>query len=674
VDAGLNVYVAGTTNSSDFPVTSSNAFQASPKSAGNHAFVTKLNSSGGGPVYSSYVSGSSVDAATGVAVGPLAGTVFVTGTTQSNDFVNVAKAAGRGTSQFFLTKLNTGGHGAASLVYSDYVGGTSPASAATDGGGVAVDSSGNAYITGGTTYTDMPAVNAFQSTLKGTENAFIAKFNPNGTAPPVFLTYLGGSGTDIGNGVATDSAGNAYVTGSTTSSDFPVLASPGSSIYQGTFGGATDGFATKITSTGRSLIWSTFIGGSGNDSGLGIAVDANQNTFVTGSTTSTNLNVTNATQSTFGGGTDAFVGKFDIAGGVQFVTYLGGSGTDSGTGIAVDSSGNPFVAGETNSTGLATTGVFQNTPKGGTDAFVARFGGVSHLNLSAAVTPNPVGIGNPATFTFTVTNTGPDIATAVALSDAIPANGVFQSATPSQGTCSGAAGSPPTVVCSLGQLAVNASATVTLQVASTVAGALSDTATVTSSSTVGNSSAVASTAVNDYTLSVSPTTASVPDGQAATYTVTVGPIPQGAGFPNGVSLRCSGGVPTAAMCAFSTNPVTPNASAVTSSLTISTTAPPPGTTARLFRQDWRMYAVILPLGGMVWLGFAVGPDGKKRRRLAGLLLLVVVAAATGFQLACSSSSSKPTQPLFTPTGSYTITVAAVSGSVTHTVKISMAVQ
>jgi hypothetical protein len=128
------------------------------------------------------------------------------------------------------------------------------------------------------------------------------------------------------------------------------------------------------------------------------------------------------------------------------------------------------------------------------------------------------------------------------------------------------------------------------------------------------------------------------------------------------------------MCAFSTNPVTPNASAVTSSLTISTTAPPPGTTARLFRQDWRMYAVILPLGGMVWLGFAVGPDGKKRRRLAGLLLLVVVAAATGFQLACSSSSSKPTQPLFTPTGSYTITVAAVSGSVTHTVKISMAVQ
>ncbi len=676
VDRGFNAYLAGTTTSSDFPVTPASAIPDSPAAAGtNHVFVTELNSSGTGLVYSTYLAGNGADSARGVAVGPLAGTVFVTGATSSSNFATVAKPAGRGTNQFFVTKLNTGKQKAASLVYSTYIGGTTPSNAATDGGGIAVDPSGNAYITGGTNYTDMPVVNAYQSALSGTENAFVAKLNPNGTLPALFLTYLGGNGTDIGNGVAADSAGNVYVTGSTSSSSFPVLAATGSAIYQGAFGGgANDAFISKLASAGRTLIWSTYLGGSGDDSGLGIAVDANQNTFVTGSTTSANLNTVKPTQSANGGGMDAFVGEFDISGTAQLITYLGGGGNDRGTGIALDVDGNPYVAGEAaaTSTGLATAGVYQTTPKGGSDAFVAHFTGVSTLALAATATPNPVGIGNAAAFTFTITNTGPDIATAIVFTDTLPTNGTYQSVSASQGTCSAPAGS--TLACSLGQLPLNGVATVIVHIAGTAVGPLSDTGTVSSSSTTGSASAGASATVTDFAVSVNPPTANTPAGQAATYTVTVSPLPQGATFPNGVSLKCSGGVPTAALCAFSTDPVVPGATPVTSSLTISTTALPPGLpTAFLFKPNSRRtYALLLPLGGIAFLGFSLG--GDQRRRTLSILVLGLLLLLTVLQPACGSSNTKPTIPPFTPKGTYNITVSAVSGTVTRTTKLVMVVQ
>ncbi|HLK34603.1 MAG TPA: hypothetical protein VKT29_16025, partial [Terriglobales bacterium] len=140
------------------------------------------------------------------------------------------------------------------------------------------------------------------------------------------------------------------------------------------------------------------------------------------------------------------------------------------------------------------------------------------------------------------------------------------------------------------------------------------------------------------------------------------------------SLKCSGGVPTAAMCAFSTNPVTPNATPVTSSLTISTTAPPPGTTATLLHRNLRwMYAVMLPFGGMVFWGFA-GGENRRRKRLAGLIVLAMILGLTLLQAACGSSSSKPTVPPFTPKGTYNITVAAISGTATHTTTLTLVVQ
>lgn len=674
VDSALNAYIGGTTTSADFPITSASAVPDSPATAGtNHVFVTELNSSGTGLVYSTYLAGNGVDVASGIAVGPQPSTVFVTGTTTSSNFATVSKRAGLGTSQFFVTKLNTSKQKAASLLYSTYIGGSSPAGALTVGGGIAVDGSANAYITGGTNYTDMPAVNAYQAALKGTQNAFVAKLNPNGTLPAVFLTYLGGTGTDTGHGVAADSAGNAYVTGSTTSSDFPVLASAGSSIYQGSFAGTTDGFITKVAAAGTSLIWSTFIGASGNTAGAAIAVDPYQNTFVTGATDGS-VNAVNSTQGSNAGGTDAFVGEFNVSGTAQFVTYLGGTGNDSGTGIALDTNGNPYVAGDTTSTGLATAGAYQAALSGGSDAFLAHFAGVSTLSMQATVSPNPVGIGNPATFTFTITNTGPDIATAVAFTDSLPSNGTFQNATASQGACAARVGLSFT--CNLGQLPVNATATVSVRIAGTTAGTLSDSATVSSSSTTGSSSAAASTAVNDFAIAISPHTASTPAGQAATYTVTISPIPQGAVFPNGVSLKCSGGLPTATTCDFSTNPVVPGATPVTSSMVFTTTALPPGIpNAFLFRPNLRrMYAIMLPLGGVAFLGFSLGGDGRRRKRLAAFLLLGLVLALMALQPACSSSKSKTILPPFTPVGTYNVNVAAVSGTVTHTTKVVLIVQ
>jgi uncharacterized repeat protein (TIGR01451 family) len=673
VDTGFNVYVAGTTDSSNFPITPGSAVPDSPGSAGtNHVFVTELNSAGAGPVYSTYLAGNGTDTASGVAVGPQPGTVFTTGTTTSSNFATVTKPAGRGTSQFFVTKLNTGKQGQASLVYSTYIGGTIPSGAVTDGGGIAVDSTGNAYITGGTNYTDMPVVNAFQSALKGTENAFVAKLNPNGTPPALFLTYIGGSNTDIGHGIAVDSGGNAYVTGSTGSTDFPVIAATGSSIYQGTNGGGGDAFLTKVAAAGTSLIWSTFIGGSGVDAGQAVAVDASQNAFVTGST----AGGLSAASNTFGGGaSDAFVAKFDISGTARFVTYLGGSGDDHGTGIALDSNANPYVSGDATSTGLATSGVYQSALNGSaSDAFLAHYVGVASLAMTASASPNPIGIGNAAAFTFTISNpSGPDPATAVVFTDTLPGNGTFQNATPSQGACSAPAGS--TLACSLGVLPVGGTATVVVRIVGTAVGPLSNSASVVSSSPTGGTSAAASTTVNDYSVALSPASVSIPAGQAATYTVTVSPVPASAGFPNGVSLKCSAGVPTAALCAFSTNPVVPNGTPVTSSLTITTTAPVPGTTASLFPRELRhMYAVLVPIGGIAFLGFGLGSDERRRKRLLGIFVLFLVLGMTLLQPACSSSSNKSTPPPFTPTGTYKITVSAISGTVTRTTTLKLVVQ
>jgi Beta-propeller repeat len=216
-------------------------------------------------------------------------------------------------------------------------------------GGIAVDASGNAYVTGNTPSTDFPTANALQSTLGAgaVNNAFVTKLNANGSAL-VYSTYLGGSVSDGGNGIAVDSSGNANVTGATSSPDFPTA-----NALQPTFGGGGDAFVTKINPSGSALIYSSYLGGSNTDYGQSIAVDTSGNAYVTGWTLSTNFPTANALQTSLGAGAEinAFVAKINSTGSaLVYSTYLGGNTFDQGFGIAADSASNAYVTGATEST------------------------------------------------------------------------------------------------------------------------------------------------------------------------------------------------------------------------------------------------------------------------------------------------------------------------------------
>ncbi len=260
------------------------------------------------------------------------------------------------------------------LIYSTYLGGSGYGL----GVGIAVDSSGNAYVTGTTSSINFPIASPLQATYGGgTWDAFVAKLNAAGSALD-YSTYLGGSGNDFGSGIAVDSSGNAYVTGSTGSStDFPIV-----NALQTTYGGGDrDAFVAKLNATGSALVYSTYLGGSYEDDGNGIAVDASGNAYVTGSTESTNfptkypLQPTNEAEAGYG---TAFVAKLNFnattsALTMVYSTYLGGSYWDQGSGIAVDSSGNAYVTGQTWSTNFPTVNPLQasNENTSGT-AFVAK--------------------------------------------------------------------------------------------------------------------------------------------------------------------------------------------------------------------------------------------------------------------------------------------------------------
>ncbi len=322
--------------------------------------------------YSTYLGGSIFGYSNGIAVDS-SGNAYVTGFTLSPDFptVNPLQATYAGSlsgdsydvGDVVITKLNATG---SALVYSTYLGG----SGNDTGYGIAVDSSGNAYVTGYTTSPDFPTVNPLQATLIEGSDAFVAKLNTTGSAL-VYSTYLGGSPFDTGYGIAADSSGNAYVTGQTYSTDFPTV-----NPLQATLQGNSNAFVTKLNAVG-SAVYSTYLGGGG-DRGNGIAVDSFGNAYVVGSTISSDFPTVNPLQATNLGGTvTVFVAKLNATGSaLVYSTYLGGSMRDYGNGIAVDSSGNAYVTGETFSTDFPTVNPIQATcgapHLGCDDAFVAK--------------------------------------------------------------------------------------------------------------------------------------------------------------------------------------------------------------------------------------------------------------------------------------------------------------
>ena len=365
VDGEGNAYVTGFTNSANFPTTHG-AFQRTFSGVSN-AFVTKLNKLGSAPVYSTYLGGSGGDKGNAIAVNR-EGNAYVAGSTNSMNFPTFRPFQGTisiGSVNAFVTKLNQ--HGSA-LVYSTYLGGSVDDEAL----GIAVDEEQNAYVTGFASSANFPIASALQPNMVvgAVTNAFVTKLNQHGSAL-VYSTYLGGSVADAGNGIAVDGEGNAYVTGLTSSTDFPTTLG----AFQTTFGGApNDAFVSKLNQTGSALIYSTYLGGGGDDQGNGIAVDGQGNAYVTGSTNS--IPPASPFQGTFGGGnSDAFVSKLNQNGSaLVFSTYLGGGGNDVGLGITVDGESSAYVTGLTSSANFPTTpGAFQTSLGGGnSDAFVSK--------------------------------------------------------------------------------------------------------------------------------------------------------------------------------------------------------------------------------------------------------------------------------------------------------------
>ncbi|HEY0101502.1 MAG TPA: SBBP repeat-containing protein, partial [Pyrinomonadaceae bacterium] len=366
VDSSGNAYVAGTTGSTNFPT--ANPLQPALSDVAN-VFVTKINAAGTALVYSTYLGGNSSEQATGIALDS-SGNVYITGFTGSTTFptVNPIKGA-RGCchEDAFVAKLNASG---SALVYSTYLGGNASADFAED---IALDSSGNVYVTGRTHANDFPLVNPIQGTLRGFSDVFVTKINAAGSAF-VYSTYLGGSLGDGGAGIVVDASDNAYVTGTAESPNFP-LANPLQRTYNG---GSSDAFVAKLNAAGSALIYSTYLGGGDDERSFDIAIDSSGNAYAAGDTLSTDFPVANAIQSTKGGkvGTyDAFVTKINASGSaLVYSTYLGGLGNEFAFSIAVDAAGSAHVTGRIDSfNSFPLLNAIQCTRKGFEDMFITKF-------------------------------------------------------------------------------------------------------------------------------------------------------------------------------------------------------------------------------------------------------------------------------------------------------------
>ena len=372
VDSDGSVYITGETASpfqgDSFPTTPG-SFQENKKGSFD-AFVAKLNPEGNDLVYSTYLGGDDWDTGYGIAVDS-DGNAYITGKTESANFPkeptqNPIQDQKGNFDDAFVTKINPDG---SALVYSTFLGGEST----DEGRGIAVDSLGNAYVTGDTSSDDFPKKNPYQGTRAGND-AFITKINPAGNAL-VYSTFFGGSGVEHGRGIALDQNGNVYVVGNTDSAtDFPLQ-----NEQQSVFGGVVDAFVMKLSTDGSALLYSTYIGGNGEEEGNGIALDQSGNVYITGATESTDFPVQDGYQTNNAGGYDAFVAKVDTNGTLVFSTYIGGSGFDFGYGIAVDVLGSVYVVGETQSNDFPTESPYQQSMAGVSDAFLAKFSGPNHV-------------------------------------------------------------------------------------------------------------------------------------------------------------------------------------------------------------------------------------------------------------------------------------------------------
>jgi hypothetical protein len=443
VDTTGNAFVAGTTTSTDFPTTAT-GFHPGPlgSNLNGEVFVTEINASGTAEVYSTYLAGSTGEIGAAVAVDPT-GKVYVTGQSFSSDFPTTSNALKQspnpsnfnvGTS--FISKIDPTLSGAASLVYSSYIGGTGGVILADFGNGIGADANGNAYVTGitfssaGTGQANFPVLNAFQATPKDATdgNAFLTRIDTtkSGGASLIYSTYLGGSGAhaaslgfaDAGFGVAVDGSNNAYVIGSTSSTDFPTTANGFRTTFPASNVMGTS-FVAKIDTTksgSASLVYSTYLGGDASDSGTGIGLGPSNVAYVTGKTTSLLFPTTTGAFQTSGNAAGvAFVSLVDTsktgAASLQYSTFLGGTNVSTGHGIQADAAGKAYVVGSTSATDFPVTpGALQPVyPGAQSDGFVTKInpGGSGAADLVYSTFYGGNGAGHDQIFSIALDTSNP---------------------------------------------------------------------------------------------------------------------------------------------------------------------------------------------------------------------------------------------------------------------------
>jgi hypothetical protein len=703
LDATGKIHVTGETDSTDFPTTP-NALKPGPNSGNTNgtSFVFKIDPTLAGPaslLYSSYLGGTQSSTITefgnGIATDSN-GMVYIVGLTASQPGAllanfpvtattafQAAPGAGLANGTSFLTKLDTTQSGAASLIYSTYLGGNG-ANASGPGFGdsafaVAEDSTGKTYLTGATTSTDFPtALGAFQQSApaaiaQGT--IFISKFDTTlaGAASLLYSSYLGGEAADFGDAIALGPSNVAYLTGSTSSLSFPTT--PGA--FQTTGNAASIAFISLIDTTASgsaSLKYSSFLGGSQTSTATGIAADSTGNAYVVGSAQGADFPTTPFAfqiSPESGASGAGFVTKLSPAGqgaaDLIYSTYFGGSGangnSDEINGVALNSANHAVVAGDTASaTGFPVTpNAFQSTLNGSSDAFVAEL----TFEASLTVSPSSLTFGSslvgkpsaPQTVTLTSNSILP-----IAFSGAVISNGA-----------PAAANSDFVASTTCGQsIAANSSCTITVVFTPSVNGPETADLVITDGAsaipqTIPLSANGANTA--NFALSASPTSLTVAQGATGTLKLTVTPA---GGFNQAVALSCSG-APSMSTCAVSPASITPTdgVTPVVATVTITTQSASlvrsPASELKLPPPSWQAIFAALAI---VFLSLM-----SRRSRLSAQFALLALSLSALLALGCGGSHSAPPPPPSggTPKGTSTLTLTGTSGTMNNSTSVTLTV-
>jgi hypothetical protein len=754
VDSQQNIYLAGTTTSgSSFPTVNGIPPAGTLVSGTPHGFLSRIGLNlTYSLTFSTVLAGNGSDTVTGLAIDTGCGSsktcnAYVTGNTTSsnvasstapfpastNGFQLVSNSPGN--PQFFASQINVFGSGAPSMLYSTYFGGGYPVSAIAVGGGIAVDSSSNMYFSGttnmlnavpsGAGYAPFPIINGQQSCLNesgqtscGTQTAttvtdgFVAKINPTlsgSLSNPAYSTYVGGAGQDTISAITVDTSGNAYITGTTTTTTPFVCQNSCLAAYQDTFSGSQDAYIAEIQNiTGTPLQYFSYLGPGGPAGGSGVAggndikVDSAFGVHVAGYVAGASgqppaapalLGVSSGDTPNPGGGYDAFVSLIYASGLVtgNYFGYFGGSGTEYGTGIALDSNNVPYVAGTTLSSNFpVSANAYLNTPTGsGANSFVTQIlplSSVSFTTPAPTPAPYPAQAGTADIFSFNITNAGPDTASNVfflaQLQAGLSATTTTAIISTGSGTCGTLNQINNTISCTITTLPVctgTCTSNAQVQVSATAPSTANFSQLLVNAqlSSIGSSQVSTQSQkspVVDFTVQASTPTA-VTAGQLITININFCPNNSTYGY-NGTITPSQSTTPsmvTASSPVFSptTVPLTGTACGSTT-LNIQTVARPVTNTG-LFRHG-SFYAAWLPIGGLSLVGFGFSAT-RRRRWLAGAAL-GMIAGIIVLQSACGSSSTSVTTQTGTAAGTYTITITGAAGSTgsdSHQIPVSVRV-